>query len=119
MGDPKVDAFVRARVQPEHQTIVAMLRKLMLECAPNSVEAVSYGIPVWRQNLIIAVLSPTKKDITFAFSRGAEFRDKYRLLRGAGTKSKHVKIKDLTAVNMEALRYYIKQAVALDAKAKK
>jgi hypothetical protein len=29
--------------------------------------------------------------------------------------SKHVKIKDLKNVNEEALRYYIKQAVELDA----
>ena len=62
------------------------------------------------------VISPTKKDITFAFSRGAEFKDKYALLKGVGKVSKHVKIKDLDTVNQEALRYYIKQALELDAR---
>jgi hypothetical protein len=65
---------------------------------------------------MVAVISPTKKDITFAFSRGAEFEDKYGLLQGVGKVSKHVKIKNLEDVNIEALRYYINQALALDAK---
>ncbi|WXG45977.1 MAG: DUF1801 domain-containing protein [Candidatus Atabeyarchaeum deiterrae] len=60
---------------------------------------------------ILAVISPTKKDIIFAFSRGAEFEDKYGLLQGVGKVSKHVKIKDLKDVNKDALRYFIKQAL--------
>jgi hypothetical protein len=65
--------------------------------------------------LIIAVISPTKKDITFAFSRGAEFEDRYGLLRGEGHVSKHVKIKAVKDINKEALRDYIEQALALEA----
>jgi hypothetical protein len=65
---------------------------------------------------MLAVISPTKKDITFAFSRGAEFEDKFGLLKGVGTVSKHVKIKDLKTVNKDALRYYIRQALEFDAK---
>ncbi len=64
--------------------------------------------------LWLAVISPTKKDITFAFSRGAEFEDKYGLLLGVGKVSEHVKIKNLKDANKGALRYYIKQALELD-----
>ena len=111
-----VDEFVKARVLPEFHPIVAMLRELMREMAPNATEAISYGIPAYRGKLILVVISPTKKDITFAFSRGAEFQDKYGLLRGNGKVSKHVKIKNLQDVDKDALRYYIKQALELDAK---
>ncbi len=52
--------------------------------------------------------------ITFAFSRGAEFEDRYGLLEGAGKVSKNVRMKSLKGVNEAALRYYIKQALALD-----
>ena len=110
-----VDDFVLTRVLPEFRPIVAMIRELMKECAPNAKEVISYGIPGYKAKRILAVISPTKKDITFAFSRGAEFEDKYGLLRGAGKVSKHVKIKDLQAINNEALRYYIEQALELDA----
>ncbi len=63
---------------------------------------------------MLAVVSPTKKDITFAFSRGAEFEDRFGLLRGVGKVSKHVKIKRLEEANKGALRYYIEQALKLD-----
>lgn len=84
--------------------------------APEASEGISYGIPAWRVRRIIAVISPTKRDITFSFSRGAQFEDKYGLLRGVGKSSKHVKIKNLDGVNKEALRYYIRQALELDKK---
>jgi uncharacterized protein YdhG (YjbR/CyaY superfamily) len=109
-----VDEFVKHKVLPEHQDIVAMIRQLMREMAPDAKELISYGIPAWKGKRILAVISPTKKDITFAFSRGAEFEDKYGLLQGVGRVSKHVTIKSLTDVNKTALRYYIKQALKYD-----
>lgn len=111
-----VDEFLEKRVQPEHREIVEMLRTLMQESAPQAKEVITYGILAWRGNLILAVVSPTRKDITFSFSKGAEFDDKYDLLRGAGKVSKFVKIKSLKDVNKTALKYYIKQALRLDAK---
>ena len=77
---PTVDEFVRVRVLPEHREIVAILRALMKEHATTVKEVISYGIPAWRMKKIIAVLNPTKSAITFAFSRGVEFEDKYGLL---------------------------------------
>jgi hypothetical protein len=115
MEKMNVDDFIETKVLPEFQSIVAMIRRLMKECAPNAQEIISYGIPAYKAKRIIAVISPTKKDITFAFSRGAEFEDKYNLLQGVGKVSKHVKIKNLTDANKEALRYYIKQALEFDA----
>ena len=111
-----VDEFVEARVLPQFQPIVVMLRELMRETAPNAREEIRYGIPAYTGRRILVVISPTKKDITFAFSQGAEFQDKYGLLRGVGKVSKHVKIKNLQAIDKDALRYYIKQALEWDAK---
>ncbi len=116
MAKITVDEFVQTRVLPEVQPIVEMIRTLMRDCAPGAKEIISYGIPAYRVKNIIAVISPTKKDITFAFSRGAEFEDKYGLLQGVGKVSKHVKIKKLADANLDALRYYIQQALELDQK---
>jgi len=109
-----VAEFMKHRVQPEHREIVEALRRIMYEAAPGAGEVVTYGILGWRGNLIMAVISPTKKDITFSFSKGAEFEDKYDLLRGVGKVSKFVKIKRLEDVNETALKYYIKQALKFD-----
>lgn len=109
-----VDEFVEQRVLPEFQEIVAELRKLMRDCAPDAKEVISYGVPMYRRKATIAVISPTKKGITLAFSRGASFEDRYALLEGIGNRSKNVRMKSLKEVNRPALRYYIKQAIELD-----
>jgi hypothetical protein len=116
MNTMTVDEFVQTRVLPEFHPVVARLRELMKECAPNVTESISYGIPAYKGRKILAVISPTKKDITFSFSRGGQFEDKYGLLRGVGKSSKHVKIKDLAGANQESLRYYIQQALDFDEK---
>jgi hypothetical protein len=116
MEDMTVDEFVRTRVLPELQPVVAMIRELMKACAPNVQEIISYGIPAYKGKRILAVISPTKVDITFSFSRGAQFVDPYGLLKGVGKSSKHVKIKNLASANQDALRYYIQQALEFDEK---
>jgi hypothetical protein len=116
MANSQVDEFVQAKVLPELRPVVEMLRRLMAESAPDVEEIISYGIPAYRGNRIVAVISPTKKDITFSFSRGAEFEDQHGLLGGVGKVSKFIKIKDLSQVDEDALSYYIGQALALDGK---
>lgn len=116
MGNKDVDDFVKAKVDPQLRPAVALIRSLMQECAPDAQEIISYGIPAYRANRIVAVISPTKNDITFSFSQGAKFRDKHGLLRGAGNVSRHVKIRHAAEANKAALRDYIKQALALDAR---
>jgi uncharacterized protein YdhG (YjbR/CyaY superfamily) len=115
-GKITVDDFVTTAVLPELQPVVAMIRALMKECAPQAQELISYGLPCYKINRILAVISPNKEAITFSFSRGLQFEDKFNLLRGIGKSSRHVKIKNLASANIEALRYYIKQALEFDAK---
>lgn len=111
-----VDDFVAQKVLPEFHDIVAMLRELMRECAPHAIEKISYGLPMWIGNSTLAWISPTKQDITFGFTFGAEFEDRYGLLKGRGKNAKHVKIRKLADANREALRYYIQQALERDAR---
>jgi hypothetical protein len=117
-GEPalSVDEFVRTKVLPEFQPVVAILRELMREMAPEATEQISYGIPMYKGNKIFAFINPTKKDITLGFSHGGEFEDKFNLLRGKGKVSRHVKIKNLQSVNKDVLRYYIRQALEYDKK---
>jgi hypothetical protein len=113
-----VDEYVKTKILPQHQDIVKAIRDLMRDCAPNAKEYMAYGIPVWKGKKIFAVISPNKKAITFSFTHGAEFDDKYGLLKGVGKVARHVKIRDVQdmTVNEAALRYYIQQALEFDAK---
>ena len=109
-----VDEFIEAKVLPEFHDVVARIRQFIREEVPDAKEYAGYGIPVYKARKIFAVISPTKKDITFSFTHGREFEDKYGLLKGVGKLAKHVKMKTLKDFNEEALRYYLKQALAID-----
>ncbi len=113
-----VDEYVNSKILPQHQDIVKAIRDLVRECAPQAKEYIAYGIPVWKVKKIFAVISPNKKAITFSFTHGAEFEDKYGLLKGVGKVARHVKIKNVQEIpgNEAALRYYIQQALEIDAK---
>ena len=111
-----VDEFLRTKVPPAYSDIMTILRRLIHETAPEAKETISYGILAYRRNHIIAVLNPTKKGITFAFSKGAEFEDKFGLLEGVGKLSKNLRFKSVNDVNEDAVHYYIKQALEQDSK---
>ena len=110
-----VNEFVEARVAPEFRPVVAAIRALMKECAPDAEEVISYGMPVYKGKKLFAWINPPVKDVTLGFSRGAQMEDKYSLLRGtAKGGSRHIRMKSVDEVNKPALKYYIKQAVKLD-----
>ena len=110
-----VEGFIESRVLAEYRDIVAMLRRAMREHAPGSEEVLTYGILGFKGRRIFAVISPTKKGITLAFSRGAEFEDRYGLLEGVGKVSKNIRLQEAGDISGARLRYYIKQALKLDA----
>jgi hypothetical protein len=110
-----VNEFVEARVAPEFRPVVAAIRSLMKESAPDAEEVISYGMPVYKGKKLFAWINPPVKDVTLGFSRGAQMEDKYSLLRGtAKGGARHVRMKSVNEVNKPALKYYIKQAVKLD-----
>ena len=109
-----VDEFVASKVLPEFRPVVAALRKLMKENAPDAHEVISYGIPMYGLKRPLAWINPSKTGITFGFRQGASFADRYGLLRGTGKHAQHMRMRNLGEVNDPALKYYIKQALKLD-----
>ena len=112
--DPTVDEFVETKVLPELRPIVAALRTLMKETAPQAKEVISYGIPMYVTAKPIAWINPSKTGVTLGFREGVRFEDKFHLLRGDGKHAMHVRMNNPADVNAGALKYYIKQAVELD-----
>ncbi len=110
----EIDTYAATKLDPEYAEILAKLRALMAEEAPDAAECLTYGSPAWRGTKVLAVISQSKTHLTFAFERGAEFEDAHGLLQGVGKKTRHVKIKTLDGIDEKALRDYIGQAVRLD-----
>lgn len=115
-----VEEFIQSRVLPEYRPILERFRILIEKEFPDIREEMRggtekyYGVPVYRRNRIIITVSPTKKGITFSFTEGKKFEDKFALLEGEGNKTLNLRIAKAEDYKDEVLRYYIKQAVALD-----
>jgi hypothetical protein len=116
----QVETFIQSKVLPEYRPIVAAFRHLVREEFPEIREEMRggtkkyYGVPSYRVKRIVAVISPTKQGVTFAFSKGANFEDKYGLLEGVGHTAKNVRLSKLEDFNEEAMKYYLEQAVDMD-----
>jgi uncharacterized protein YdhG (YjbR/CyaY superfamily) len=109
-----VDEFVERKVLPEFRPVVAAVRKVMKESAPNAKEEMSYGLPMYIGRLTLAWISPSKTGITLSFMRGVGFDDRYGLLRGTAKHARFIRMKNAGDVNKPAVRYYVKQALKFD-----
>ena len=115
-----IELFIESKVLPEYQPIVEKFRTLIKNEFPNLKEEMRggtekyYGVPVYRYNRILITLSPTKKGITFSFTDGKIFEDKYSLLEWEGNKSLNLRINKIDDCKDEFLRYYIKQVIKID-----
>jgi len=117
---PPIELFMESKVLPAYLPIVDKFRRHIKNKFPNLKEEMRggtekyYGVPVYRHNHIIITLSPTKKGITFSFTDGKKFEDKFSLLEGEGNKTLNLRVSKSDDYKDEILSYYIKQAIAFD-----
>jgi len=117
-----IEDFIQQKVLPEYQPLVTTFRELIQKDFPELSEEMRggteayYSVPVYRLNHIVITLSPTKQGMTFAFSEGKSFEDKYKLLEGVGNKTLNIRLHSIDEFDADKMRYYIKQAIAIDRK---
>ena len=117
-----INDFVKEKIKKEHQPIFIKFRAFINARFPFLKEEMRggtekyYGIPVYRNNRIILSVSPTQKGITFSFSEGKKFEDKFGLLEGMGKKTLNLRLNTPAEFNEGILEYYILQAIELDTK---
>ena len=117
-----IEDFIHAKVLPEYRQLVEAFRALVRRDFPELTEEMRggtekyYGVPVYRLTRIVVTVSPTKQGITFAFSEGKTFEDKYHMLEGVGNKTLNIRLKHLEDFDEVKMRYYLQQAVDFDRK---
>lgn len=115
-----IENFIQEKVLPEYRPLVEAFRDLIQKDFPELKEEMRggteayYGVPVYRLNHIVITLSPTKQGITFAFSEGKSFEDKYDILEGVGNKTLNIRLHKADEFDTEKMRYYVQQAIDID-----
>lgn len=121
MSDP-VDSFTEAKILPAYRPIFAAFRELVRTEFPELTEEMrggteAYpGVPVYRLKRIVVTISPTKKGITINFTDGVGFDDPWGLLEGVGNKTRNVRWSKPEQFDADAMRHFLRQAIAADSR---
>ena len=97
-------------------TMLARLRKLILEAAPGITEEWKWGTPVWSHKGNVVAVGAFKDHLKINFFKGASLPDPHGLFN-AGLDAKATRAIDLQEgdkINESALKELIRAAVALN-----
>ena len=109
--DP-VDAFVKRRVQPEHQAVVAVVRKLMRALAPDATELITYGIPAFRQNGFLIGFAASAKHLSLHPMNNHTVADFANELAGYSTSTGTIRFTPDTPLPAAVVRKIVKARLA-------
>ena len=101
--------------------LLARLRKLILDTAPDVCEEWKWGTAVWTSNGMLCAAGAFKDHVKLNFFKGASLKDPKRLFN-AGLDAKATRAIDFTAndkIDESALKALIRAAVAHNSRAKK
>ena len=109
--DPeKVNAYVSGLVPPLQDICIAV-RILILESNPQFEETWRWSRPVYAlggKNICYFVANNTSVNI--GFEQGAHLPDPHQLLQGTGANMRHVKLKSVNELDLEAITALILEA---------
>ena len=109
-----VDIWVATKVKAPWKGVMAELRMVIKTAAPDCVEAIKWGQPVYDINGPCLWMRPSAKHVSLGFWRGAEMTDPYGLFEGSGSRMRHIKLADPEQLPIEQIDALIRQAAELN-----
>lgn len=95
-----------------HKKIIARLRKLVSEVAPQLVESSKWTNGVWLKGDLPIIYVHTEPDhVQFGFFAGASFTDPKKLLRGRGRQVRHIRVEKIEDIKEAAFATMTRKAV--------
>jgi hypothetical protein len=106
---------------------LAQVRKIIKQADPDVIETVKWrkpsnpsGVPVWEYDGIICTGETYKDNVKLTFARGAALKDPVGLFNSSldGNVRRAIDIREGDKINEKALKALIREAVALNTKAR-
>lgn len=113
MAVKTVDEYIES-LEDWKGDVVARVRKIVLEAAPEARESIKWAQPVYETNGPFSYIKAFKNSVNFGFWRGVEINDNAGLLQGSGEKMRHFKLTGIEDIKEEIFAEYVKQSVALN-----
>jgi hypothetical protein len=113
MAEKTIDSYI-AGLEEWKGEIIARVRKIILEAAPQAKESIKWAQPVYESNGPFAYIKAFNNDVNFGFWRGVDIKDPKGLLQGSGSKMRHVKITGINDIDESIFVDFIRQAIELN-----
>lgn len=110
-----VDAYVSLLPSPQ-QMIVNRVRALVASAAPEAIETLKWGQPVYEVNGPMAYIKAYKGYVNFGFWRGAMLEGPAEVLEGDGDQMRHVRLFAFDDIKDEVLKTLVRQAALLNSR---
>ena len=94
-----------------HEAIIRALRDFVRRTGPRLTETVKWGNGCWvNENGPVAYVHAEPDYVQFGFFRGATLKDPKRLLNGQGQYVRHIKVRDVSAIDERSFGALLRQA---------
>ncbi len=109
------------KAAPFAQPICHTIWQWIEEADPEIQIEWKWSVPVFCKNGMVCAVMPFKNHVNFTFFNGKHIEDKYGLLisKEDNKGMAHVHLEKMEELNEEAFKYYVQQAIKLNAGAKK
>ena len=108
-----VDAYVK-KLTPDIQTVVNVLRRIILTSSEQIKEEFKHGIPFYIYKGQLCYVNPFDDKVILGFSRGADLPDEHRMLIGGGKAVRHVVLKTGIKIDEDKIRHLIYEALIVN-----
>jgi hypothetical protein len=108
-----VEAYIAGFNDWRGETLTA-LRRLVHEAAPGVTDSIKWGQPVFDLNGPFAHMKAFGSHVNFGFWRGAELVDPKGVLKGTGSRMRHVELRSPADIDAPVLQAMVRTAVALN-----
>jgi hypothetical protein len=108
-----VDSYI-SDLEGSKSKIVSMIRNIILEAAPGVKESIKWAQPVYESNGPFAYIKAFNNNVNFGFWRGIDIADPKGLLKGSGSKMRHVSKTNLDNIDERTFTDFIHQAIELN-----
>ena len=113
MVEKTVDGYI-AGLERWQGEIVAKLRTIVKNAAPQAKESIKWAQPVYESNGPFCYIKAFKNAVNFGFWRGVDLQDPGGMLQGTGDRMRHVKLTRLEEIDEKIFADFVHQAVELN-----
>jgi hypothetical protein len=103
-----------AEVETSVKVVSLALRKLVREAAPEAREGLKWGYPCYEGRKNVCAIHPARGYTRLEFFRANDLADPHRLLEGTGKSLRHVKVRDVATMPVEAISALVEDAFRVD-----